>query len=227
MLSSQRGDPNVVGRQGCAGSLQLLPNRRVVGGSLLDYGKHVPERTATRQPCFILMPATGGRDAEAVISQHNDRNLKLVGSSDLLHNWRNAIRKCRERIRIENHCRSSGSMFSNSASITRSILRFSLWRCFKRPARTIHGFCFLLTPSMRAIFSESASWTSCLSVRPCRAALAFTLRNSGSGISSVVFTDNYRPYLWAPSRRLAAGKRQKPGYPNMARNEVVLKADLI
>src|SRR6266487_4272996 len=190
MLSSQRGDPNVVGRQGCAGSLQLLPNRRVVRGSLLDYGKHVPERTATRQPCFILMPATGGRDAEAVISQHNDRNVKLVGSSDLLHNWRNAIRKCRERIRIENHCRSSGSMFSNSASITRSILRFSLWRCFN-PGGQCHPW--FLSPAV-AIYARNllrqGFLDKLLERVPCRAAVAFALRKSASGISSVVFTND-------------------------------------
>jgi len=41
---------------------------------------------------------------------------------------------------------TSGSMFSNSASTTRSIRRFSLWRCFSPPANTIHGFCWLLAP---------------------------------------------------------------------------------
>src|SRR5207244_5134877 len=64
----------------------------------------------------------------------------------------------------------------------------------------IHGFCRLLVPSIRAIFSDRASWTSCLSVRPCRAAVAFALRKSGPGISRVVFTSHCDPYLWAKSR---------------------------
>src|SRR6266550_85494 len=36
---------------------------------------------------------------------------------------------------------------------------------------------------------------------PCRAAVAFALRKRGSGISSVVFTNDCLPYLWAPSRQ--------------------------
>jgi hypothetical protein len=57
-----------------------------------------------------------------------------------------------------------------------------------------------------------------LSVRPWRAAVAFTLRKSGPGISSVVFTRHSHPYLWASSRALdsavcqpalsAAGRRR-------------------
>ncbi|PYS69414.1 MAG: hypothetical protein DMF73_14745, partial [Acidobacteria bacterium] len=39
---------------------------------------------------------------------------------------------------------------------------------------------------------------------PCRAAVAFALRKSASGISSVVFTNDCLPYLWAPSRTAPA-----------------------
>src|SRR5439155_20732442 len=175
VLSRQCGDPNVVGGQWPSGFLQLLPDRCIVRGSLLQYGKHIPECTATRQPCFIFAPATGGRDAEPVLSQHDHRNVKFVCSGYLLNNWGHATGKRRQRVGIENHCRSSGSIFSNSASMTRSIRRFSLWRCFSPPANTIHGFRRLLEPSMRAIFSDNASSTSCLSVRPFRASVAFAL----------------------------------------------------
>src|SRR5947199_10103642 len=124
--------------------------------SFYDKRKHVPQRTAPHQPCIVFTLAQGGRDPEAVLSQYDDWDVNLIGSGDASHNWTHAIRKRGERIGIENHCRSSGSMFSNSASITRSILRFSLWRCFSPPAKAIHGFCRLLVPAMRAIFSDRA-----------------------------------------------------------------------
>src|SRR5437773_7659643 len=121
MLSRKRGNPNVVGRQRHPSALQLLPNERIARGGLFDERKHVPECAPTRQPRFVFTSATGGRDPEAVLSQHDDRNMKLIGACNLLHNWSHVIGKRRQRVGIENHCLSSGSMFSNSASITRSI----------------------------------------------------------------------------------------------------------
>src|ERR1043166_1809052 len=95
-------------------------------GGLLYNRKHVPERTATRQPCFIFTSATRSRDAEAIFSEHDHGNVQLIRSTSLLADRRRAVRECGQRVCIENYFWSSGSIFSNSASITRSIRQFSL-----------------------------------------------------------------------------------------------------
>src|SRR5215472_12101511 len=85
---------------------------------------------------FVFTPTTGSGDAEAVLSEHDHGKVHVVGSRDLLHDSRHAIGKRGWRVGVQNHCRFSGSMFSNSASMMRSIRRFSLWRCkgYGRPA---------------------------------------------------------------------------------------------
>ncbi len=47
-------------------------------GSLLHDGKQVPKRAATRQPCFVLTPTTGSRDAEAVLSDYDYGNVEFI-----------------------------------------------------------------------------------------------------------------------------------------------------
>ena len=54
------------------------------------------------QPAFVLPATTRGRDPKAVLSQHDDRNVNLIGSGDLLYNRRHPICKRGKRVGVEN-----------------------------------------------------------------------------------------------------------------------------
>jgi hypothetical protein len=96
------------------------------------------------------------------------------------------IRHRRERVGVEDHSQSSGSIFSNSLLTIRLIGIVSLWRCLRPPASLTQGFSSLF--KLASSSSVTASVTKARSGMPRWAATDLARRKMGSGISRVVFT---------------------------------------
>ena len=69
MLARESSDPNIFGRQRCAGFFKLAANRRIVHGRFFDDRKQIPESATTREPRLILTLAPRSSDAEATLSR--------------------------------------------------------------------------------------------------------------------------------------------------------------
>src|SRR6202795_1480693 len=134
----------------------------------------------------------GLRDSVTEFAQHDHRDRRPRLPPQNLTDTRFAVHERGQRVGIQDHARSSGSMTSNRSSILAWMRCVSLRSRRSLPNPSIHpGSPRRVLSVLTASFSCNASVTSCLSVWPRSAALDLALRNRRSGISSVVFMSPY------------------------------------
>ena len=69
------------------------------------------------EPCFVCRAMLGLRDTVSELTEHDHWDGRLRLMPQYLADANIAIDKGAQRIRIEDHARSSGSIISNSSSI--------------------------------------------------------------------------------------------------------------
>src|SRR5580658_7178042 len=114
----------------------------------------------------------------------------MCGAGNDFEGGRIVVGSGREGVRIQDQGRIdqrhiSMSIFSESSSIRRLIRALSLRRCFNLPMCLTHGFSEAL--ASEASLSFTASVTNSRKGIPRAAATDLARRNTGSGISKVVF----------------------------------------
>src|SRR5262249_40523011 len=97
------------------------------------HGKDMKQGEISSQPGFILIASSRNSDAKTEFAKHNNRQSKIARFLDHLQQSRVFVQQGGKRVRIENHKRSSGSIFSNSDSIARSIALRSFRKCRNAP----------------------------------------------------------------------------------------------
>src|SRR5258708_7268845 len=124
-------------------------------------------------------------DPEPVLTQDNHRNGNMGAACKGLRRARFPLGNGGESVGVENQVHSSGSIFSNSRSISplMRIVSFRKWRSF--PARAI--LTFGPAGDFASSLSATASLTNWRSGIRLSAALALARRKIASGISNVVF----------------------------------------
>src|ERR1700722_9842369 len=117
MLSAERRNPNVIGRDRSSCFLEFTPNRGVRNRSLLIHFKYRTNSNQLREPAlvFMLVPRMGY--PESISTEDDHRNHSFVGAGEFLDGLAFTLRDGGNRVRIENQAPSSGSTFSNSSSI--------------------------------------------------------------------------------------------------------------
>ena len=192
VLQGEGRDPGVVRRDRTTEAPEGHPQPGVGDSGPVRHGEDLEMRKVGLQPRFVGCAMAGLRDAVPEFAQHDDRNGRTNLPAQGVADTSIPIHERRQRVRVQNHVRSSGSMTSKTSS-TLAWMRFVSLRSLRSlPKPCIQsGSVGTTLPVLAASFSCNASVTSSLSVWPRSAALDLALRNSGSGITSVVFT---RPY---------------------------------
>ena len=208
VLERQRGDPSIVGRNWAPSLLQSDSNRRVgLRGVVADI-HYFEIRQMFDQPILVsfAMPRVGYAVAE--LAEHDDRDSQSRFTAKEFTQRGVTVDKRRQRMGVQNHMRCSASTTSNSGSIRPRIFAVSVRSRRSLPKPAIHSGCAGGIRSLGASFSRNASETMSLRVSPRSAASDLTLRNRGSGISMVVFTETVLPYL------RVYGKMTITGFPS-------------
>src|ERR1035437_5207483 len=198
VLTRQGGNPEVIRRNRAPLALEKLTDIRVVPGSSRVHGQHLVARSRFREPVFVAHAVARLPDAVSVFAEHNRRQGDPGGLAQDGFERQVAVRQGRQPVRVQNHFQSSGSILPNSSAMIRSILTVSLCKDRSLPNDFIHG---LSSPPGARNLSASASVTNALSGIPRSAAADFARRNSGSGISSVVFIYPDSPIFMGPAAR--------------------------
>jgi hypothetical protein len=164
VLAAESCDPEVIGWNRLPRALQVNPDDGVmVAGSLADF-KNWSHGNRIRQPSLIFTLPPGLQNAEPVFAEHDYGNRDTLRSGKTRSNVRIAIGSGREGVRIQDQIHSSGSIFSNSASISRLILAVSFRKWRNCPTMAIQGFSFPF--ELARIFSSTASVTNWRSGMP-------------------------------------------------------------
>src|SRR5450755_859170 len=185
MLTAECGDPNVARRNWSASFLEFGSENCVRDGRLFIDIEHPIFVNRFGQPFLVAQPVTRLQNSIPVFTQHNYRNCDLsCFTKDRLQRWV-SIRYRRQTIRIQDHCRSSVSIWPNSSWMMWLIFTVSLRKRRSLPNVSIQGL-FRFAPWARSL-SASASETSARKGIPRPAATLLARRKIASGISKVVF----------------------------------------
>jgi hypothetical protein len=118
VLQGKRRDPRVVGRNRCAALFEPDAQRRVCICRLFGHRKNVEMPQLGLQPLLIRRAVSRLGDPITKFSKHDDRDARSRLIAQYLAYARIAIDERRQRVGIEYHNRSSGSIPSNPSSIT-------------------------------------------------------------------------------------------------------------
>ena len=118
MLPAERSDPNIVGRYRRAACPQLQPDGRVVAGSLNVNVKDNAPVQHSLQGSFVRLSMPGPGDTESELPGDDNRNRNLARLGDNFNRGRRFVQIGGKSVRVQNQIRSSGSICSNSSSIS-------------------------------------------------------------------------------------------------------------
>ena len=119
MLEREGGYPSVVCRNRTAEFLQRHAHTGVRHGGGFGDREDFEVREVVGQPLLVLATVPGSTDAVAELSQHDDRDGDVRFDSQPGADRRFAVDERRQRVRVEDQRRSSGSTTSNSRSMIR------------------------------------------------------------------------------------------------------------
>jgi hypothetical protein len=140
VLAHERGDPQIVIWNGCACDFQVPTDCCVVASGSPSTAGIPASHSKASELClqFAVMAQAGY--PKTVFVEYDAGHRKRFRFPDGIARCRYALKERRDRVGIQDHCQSSGSMCSNSSSITRSIRRNSSDSLARHPANSIHGF---------------------------------------------------------------------------------------
>ena len=82
MLLAQRGNPQIIGGNWCARSLEVEADTCVVARRLLVDVKHSYSSDPFTKPVFVFCPVTGLRDSKTIFAQDDHGNGQLLRVDD-------------------------------------------------------------------------------------------------------------------------------------------------
>lgn len=118
MLAAQRGDPDAVGWNRRARPLKFQTDGSVMPRGLDADSQHgTPVQHPLERP-FVLLAVARLRGAERKLPGHNHRNRNLARLGHNLNCFRRSVQIGRKGVGIEDQAWSSGSICSNSSSMS-------------------------------------------------------------------------------------------------------------
>lgn len=118
VLTAERSDPNVVGGYRRAGCPQLQPDGRVMPGGLHVNIKDDASVQHSLQGSFVRLSMPRLGDTERELPGDDNRNRNLARLKDNFNRGRRSVQIGGKSVRVQNQIRSSGSICSNSSSIS-------------------------------------------------------------------------------------------------------------